>query len=135
MAEIHRRQVQPFYKHPELVSKELNQVSSYIESGNVTDGDDRVYYGDSTTLEGNGWKRLKEKNACLLGKRTRSVQDVDDGTIRSPVSRRLEHSHDVHSSPIGYDDNDEKEVCVLALRLLVLTIHTRLKKLKIIYRL
>ncbi|KAF8959415.1 hypothetical protein BDZ97DRAFT_1637568, partial [Flammula alnicola] len=60
--EVHRRRVLPLYEHPALVQKIDNNGSNggtslaaefgeYVEpSGDITDGDDRVWSGDRKIL-------------------------------------------------------------------------------------
>lgn len=90
--EIHCCCVYPFYQHPELMARSNDpstcvEPGSYIDpDGNVSDRDDRVYYGDTQVLSNGAWRDLKLKSETLLGKRGHCVQD--EGIRRpGPVPR------------------------------------------------
>lgn len=118
-AQVIRRRTTPLYRHP-VIQQELRQSQSSLrvnlEDGSITDGDDHVWKGESSTLKGGGtWMALRDQvleerpNTSVLRKRRNSGTSSD-------LESNVVASNDINQTQIvdvgGYDSGEEENVSI-----------------------
>ncbi|KAJ7679517.1 hypothetical protein DFH06DRAFT_1316415 [Mycena polygramma] len=114
---LHRRRTLPLYRHPVLVPRDQAR-GKYIEpaDGSITDGDDHAWSANPEMLAGGGgWRDLDFSSASLLGKRSRTARESDDGSSAADAEE-IQRQH--FPSLNGHEDDTEELIDGYATELL-----------------
>ncbi|KAF8575878.1 hypothetical protein K439DRAFT_1368764 [Ramaria rubella] len=111
----------PLYQHPALHCQISTVTSTWTnpDDGLITDGDDHLWLGDTSMLNGSKWWELLKHPILSLGKRKSSIvndarSDFDPDMDSGPECDDTPAQGHSHQDVVGSDDEEEvrTHICI-----------------------